>query len=86
MIKELLASKKFLAALIAIVVWVGGYAGLDLSFEDVAPVVGVIIAYILGQGFADTGKEAAKERTKNPEPPVPIVVVDTSPPPPTGVG
>jgi hypothetical protein len=63
-IRELLTSKKFVAVLIASVVWLGGYVGLDLDPMAVAPVVGAIIAYILGQGLADHGKEAAKVTAK----------------------
>lgn len=59
-IKELLSSKKLVAALIGVVVAVGGRLGLDLSTEDVALVVGPIVAYILGQGIADAGKSRAK--------------------------
>lgn len=33
---------------------------LDVSREDVAMCLGLIVAYVLGQGQADKGKEAAK--------------------------
>lgn len=59
-LKQLLSSKKLVAAAIGVIVAVGGRLGLDLSTEDVALIVGPIVAYILGQGIADHGKEAAK--------------------------
>ena len=59
-VKEILASKKALAAIVAILVWVVGKAGLDLDAADLAPIVAVLMTYILGQGLADKGKEAAK--------------------------
>lgn len=59
MLKELLGSKKaWAAAVAAIVGLLGKKVGLD---EDtITKVVGAIVAYILAQGVADLGKEAAK--------------------------
>jgi len=59
-LKQLLSSKKLVAAAIGVIVAAGGRLGLDLSTEDVALIVGPIVAFILGQGIADHGKEAAK--------------------------
>ena len=59
-VRELLSSKKFVAVLISLAVWLGGYAGLELDPLTLAPIFGTIIAYILGQGLADQGKSAAK--------------------------
>ena len=58
-IKEILNSKKALAAILAIVVQIIGYINPELAL--VAEQVGtVIIGYIVGQGIADLGKEKAK--------------------------
>lgn len=54
---KVLTSKKFLAALVAIAfAFFGNRAGLDETV--VAQAVYSLIAYILGQGLADFGKEA----------------------------
>lgn len=60
LLKQLLSSKKAVATLVAVLVWVGGRFGLDVSAEDLAPIVALIAAYVVGQGIADHGKEAAK--------------------------
>jgi hypothetical protein len=59
-IKALLSSKKFVATLIAALVWFGGKVGLHVDTETLAGIVGPIVAYVLGQGLADSGKEAAQ--------------------------
>jgi hypothetical protein len=59
-LKALLQSKKFIAAQIATLVWLGGKVGLSVDTETMAGIVGPIVAYVLGQGLADAGKEAAK--------------------------
>ncbi len=59
-IKELLESKKFLAAILAIVVWAVGRLGIDMSTEQLAPIVGSLWTYIVGQAIADHGKSKAK--------------------------
>ena len=56
----LIGSKKFQAAVIAVVVMVGAEIGLDLDTEALLAIVSPLIAYILGQGIADHGKEAEK--------------------------
>lgn len=63
-VRELLRSKKFVAVLISLTVWLGGYAGLDIDPLSLAPVFGTLIAYILGQGIADHGKGAEQERSR----------------------
>ncbi len=59
-LKALLSSKKFVAALIAALVWIAGKVGLDVDTTTMAGIVGPISAYVLGQGIADSGKEAAQ--------------------------
>jgi hypothetical protein len=64
-LKEMLTSKKFLAAVAGVLVAAAARIGLDLPVEDVAAVLAPIIAYIVGQGWADAGKEAIKMERKN---------------------
>lgn len=67
-VKALLSSKKFVAALIAALVWLGGKVGLSVDTETMAGIVGPIVAYVLGQGMADFGKEKAVLVEKASEP------------------
>lgn len=57
---QLLTSKKALAALAAALVWALAQAGIVASPEQILPLLGVLAAYIAGQGLADIGKEAKK--------------------------
>jgi hypothetical protein len=66
-VKALLSSKKFIAALLAALVWLGGKVGLHVDTETLAGIVGPIVAYVLGQGIADHGKEAALIAGKSSE-------------------
>lgn len=59
-IKEMLTSKKFIVSVAATIAAAAMKIGLDISVEDVATVLTPIVAYLLAQGFADRGKEAAK--------------------------
>lgn len=59
-IKALLGSKKFLVMLAGIIVAVLAKVGVPLDPDLVNQVVGLAAAYIVGQGIADHGKEAAK--------------------------
>lgn len=58
--KEILKSKKALIALLSAVVYAAGRFGLDLDRDELLGVVTPLWAYVLGQGIADAGKEAAK--------------------------
>ena len=61
MLKTLLTSKKALAAIVAVIMaLIGKKVGLEA--DSVTQVVGAIIAYIVGQGIADAGKEAVKAK------------------------
>lgn len=61
MLKTLLGSKKFIVALAGVLfVLLNELAGLDISEAAVLQILGIVTAYILGQGVADIGKEAAK--------------------------
>lgn len=62
---ELLKSKKFQSAVIAVLVMIAGDLGLDLDPAALMAIVSPLIAYILGQGVADIGKERAKVENKS---------------------
>jgi len=48
------------ATLAAVLVWVAGRFGLDVSAEELLPIVSLLAAYVVGQGIADAGKAAAQ--------------------------
>ena len=58
--KQMLTSKKFLAALVAVIVWLAGKAGLNLNTEELLGAVTPLWAYIVAQGVADHGKAKAE--------------------------
>jgi hypothetical protein len=58
--KDLLASKKAIAGIAGAVMILVGRLGLDIDSELVTQFVSLVIAYIVGQGIADHGKEGAK--------------------------
>lgn len=60
LIKALLSSKKFIAAIIGIIITIGARYGFNLDPDLVRDIVAILIAYILGQSIADHGKEAAR--------------------------
>jgi hypothetical protein len=57
---QLLTSKKALATLAAILVWVVGRFGLSVEADELLPMIATLAAFVVGQGFADMNKEAAK--------------------------
>jgi hypothetical protein len=59
-ILEMLSSKKFLAAMLAIVGWFAGLLGFNVDPAQLAAGLSPLLAYIIGQGIADHGKPAAK--------------------------
>jgi hypothetical protein len=63
--KEMLKSKKFLAACVAALVWLAGKAGADLNNEELLGAVTPLWAYILAQGAADWGKAKQVEAPKS---------------------
>lgn len=60
-IKGLIASKKAAAMLAGIIMSAFGKK-MGLDEQAVTSIVATIIAYLVGQGIADHGKEAAKVR------------------------
>ena len=71
---DLLKSKKFQVAVAGVIVAALGKLGLDMDEETILLVLSPIIAYILGQGVADIGKEQAKI-----EEPVKAVIAEKKP-------
>lgn len=61
----MLGSKKAVAAMVGMVVALAAKVGLDLEVSAVMTVVGPVIAYVVAQGIADNGKEAAKVANGN---------------------
>lgn len=59
-IANLLTSKKALTALAAAIVAAGAKIGWDVSTDELMPILTPLMAYIVGQGIADHGKERAK--------------------------
>ena len=62
---EMLSSKKAVAAIVAVIISLLGRLGLsDEALSTLSPAINdiimVIMAYIVGQGVADIGKERAK--------------------------
>jgi uncharacterized membrane protein (DUF441 family) len=60
LIRNLINSKKFIAAIVGFIVAAGARVGLHLDPTTVATLVSPFIAYIIGQGMADKGKHAAE--------------------------
>ena len=56
----LLSSKKFQATIAAVAVALLAKVGIDADNETILLIISPLVAYILGQGIADTGKERAK--------------------------
>jgi uncharacterized protein involved in cysteine biosynthesis len=55
---KLLKSKKFQMAIVGIIVVIVTNFIPEIDEADLTKIIGLIIAYILGQGMADLGKES----------------------------
>ena len=62
-IKDMLESKKAVAMIAGLVVSFAAKYGLELPTAELTAVLSPVLAYILGQGVADAGKEKAKIET-----------------------
>lgn len=60
MLKDLFSSKKFLVMLSGVIVFVSARLSHALDPADVDRLLALVASYIVGQGIADHGKEAAK--------------------------
>lgn len=59
-IREFVTSKKFIAAVAGILITLLAKLKFDIPESTVQEIVGLVMAYVLAQGWADSGKEAAK--------------------------
>ncbi len=66
---EILKSKKFQAALVGLALVLLEQVVPGSSALPVSEAVGLLAAYIIGQGLADFGKERAKIEARPDEPP-----------------
>lgn len=57
---DLFTSKKFLAALTAILVYVAGRVGFDIDPSTLDHIFAALLVYVGAQGVADHGKSAAE--------------------------
>ena len=57
---DLFKSKKALTAIAGVIIAIAAKAGLEISTEELMPILAPLMAYIVGQGIADHGKERAK--------------------------
>lgn len=60
-LKELLSSKKFWMTVFGAVLWpilISFVPALEPLEEHITEIIGVVIAFILGQGLADFGKHS----------------------------
>lgn len=62
LIREVLTSKKAIAAIVGVIVAFAARYGLELPADAVTQVISPIVAYIIGQGFADFGKSAQQAK------------------------
>ena len=60
LIRGLLTSKKFITAIAATISAAILKLGLDVPTESIMAILSPLITYLLGQGLADFGKNAAK--------------------------
>lgn len=60
MLKTLLTSKKFMAMVSGLIVVLLAKLKFEVDPTTIAELVAMVVAFILGQGVADSGKEAAK--------------------------
>ena len=64
---DLFRSKKALTALAGTIVALAARLGWDISPDELMPILSPLMAYIVGQGIADHGKERAKIEISNNE-------------------
>ena len=65
---DLATSKKFLMMVIGLIVWFAGRYGFSVDPTMLYPPLGLIVAYIAGQAYADKGKSAALVAAANAPP------------------
>jgi hypothetical protein len=73
MMRELLNSKKFIVCISGMFALIVGKYLLHIDDATVTKLFGIIVGYLLSQGLADIGKEAAKINAEAPVNPDTIV-------------
>ena len=63
---DLFSSKKTLTAIATVIVGLLAHLGLHMTTADILPILSPLMAYIVGQGIADHGKERAKVEKAQP--------------------
>jgi len=61
LVAEVLTSKKAIATLAGVLIVATNRIGLQLPEDAVTQIIGAIAAYVVGQGLADLGKNAAPQ-------------------------
>lgn len=59
-LKDMFGSKKAIAMIVGLIVSFAGKYGLELPTEELTAILSPVLAYIVGQGLADAGKEKAR--------------------------
>lgn len=59
-LKDMIGSKKAIAMIVGLIVSFAGKYGLELPTEELTAILSPVLAYIVGQGVADAGKEKAR--------------------------
>ena len=62
----LLASKKATMAVLGVAAWLAGKLGMDFTAAEALAMVSPVISFVVAQGVADHGKEAAKASGAKP--------------------
>ena len=63
--KAMLQSKKAIAMIGGVLAGILGKYGLEIPAADLTAILSPVIAYIVGQGVADVGKEKARMENEN---------------------
>lgn len=61
----LMGSKKFMAAVVSIIVWIAAKFGAELEAEEILPLVAPLWGYIAAMIGADWGKSAKEAEVAN---------------------
>lgn len=74
---DLFTSKKFIAALAAIIVYIAGRFGFNVDPATLDRILAALLVYVGAQGIADNGKSAAQVSAAAAYAPVPGTSVTT---------
>ena len=74
----LMGSKKFMAAVVSVIVWIAAKFGAELETEEVIPLVAPLWGYIAAMIGADWGKSAKEAEIANDNKPAEEVKSDAA--------